>query len=145
MLNCLVSSMFLGVPLSWGTLGGVLLVVGSTFLFNWRAIGGKGGGGEELSSVDETAPLNEASSSASEASDAQNGAALAEVGMADRCLRVADSLFTPDPKAKQTPKPKARSGEGSGRGRRGGSGSPRRGDAQQNQTLQRNRRNSEDA
>ena len=36
-LNCIVSSAFLGVPLTRQVLTGVLLVVGSTFLFNAKA------------------------------------------------------------------------------------------------------------
>lgn len=35
-LNCIVSSLFLGVPLTLPALTGVLLVVGSTGVFNMR-------------------------------------------------------------------------------------------------------------
>jgi hypothetical protein len=45
-LNCLVSSLLLGVPLSLQVLCGVLLVVGSTFLFNARNLRPGGSGGE---------------------------------------------------------------------------------------------------
>ena len=37
-LNCAISSLFLGVPLSLAVIAGVLLVVGSTFLFNARCV-----------------------------------------------------------------------------------------------------------
>lgn len=63
-LNCGISSLFLGVPLTLPVVTGVLLVVGSTFLFNAREMRGVGSASAELRSCNGGLPVAASSGSA---------------------------------------------------------------------------------
>ena len=58
MLNCCISTLFLGVPLTPQVVFGVLLVVSSTFLFNGKGLPFNRGA-ERAAVEGELSPLNE--------------------------------------------------------------------------------------